>query len=84
MLPISLNSFFAYRVLFFVIFAACFIVLLVVAGLLWMIKLRIEVFRRNQRRYDEIEQMASRPFASVRLELNLPATCSNLVGWIPR
>lgn len=75
-------------VLFFVIFAACFVVLLVVAGLLWMIKLRIEVFRRNQRRYDEIEQMASRPFASVRLELvspraNLMATpisvepCSN-------
>ncbi|VDN08344.1 unnamed protein product [Thelazia callipaeda] len=59
-------------VLFFVIFAACFIVLLVVAGLLWMIKLRIEVFRRNQRRYDEIEQMASRPFASVRLELTSP------------
>ncbi|KAK0396585.1 hypothetical protein QR680_001776 [Steinernema hermaphroditum] len=56
-------------VLFFVIFAACFIVLLVVAGLLWMIKLRVEVYRRNQRRYDEIEQMASRPFASVRLEL---------------
>ncbi|VDL67908.1 unnamed protein product, partial [Nippostrongylus brasiliensis] len=42
-------------VLFFVIFAACFIVLLVVAGLLWMIKLRIEVYRRNQRRIDEIE-----------------------------
>lgn len=59
-------------VLFFVIFAACFVVLLVVAGLLWMIKLRIEVFRRNQRRYDEIEQMASRPFASVRLELTSP------------
>ncbi|MCP9266339.1 Kelch domain-containing protein family protein [Dirofilaria immitis] len=50
----------------------CFVVLLVVAGLLWMIKLRIEVFRRNQRRYDEIEQMASRPFASVRLELTSP------------
>lgn len=59
-------------VLFFIIFAACFVVLLVVAGLLWMIKLRIEVFRRNQRRYDEIEQMASRPFASVRLELASP------------
>ncbi|VDN43562.1 unnamed protein product [Gongylonema pulchrum] len=65
-------------VLFFVIFAACFVVLLVVAGLLWMIKLRIEVFRRNQRRYDEIEQMASRPFASVRLELTSPQ--ANLVS----
>lgn len=54
--------------------------LLVVAGLLWMIKLRIEVFRRNQRRYDEIEQMASRPFASVRLELTSPR--ANLVSVI--
>lgn len=59
-------------VLFFVIFAACFIVLLVVAGLLWMIKLRIEVYRRNQRRIDEIEHMASRPFANVKLELTTP------------
>uniref|UniRef100_A0AC35U8Y0 CUB domain-containing protein n=1 Tax=Rhabditophanes sp. KR3021 TaxID=114890 RepID=A0AC35U8Y0_9BILA len=56
-------------VLFFVIFAACFIVLLVVAGLLWMIKLRFQDWRENQRRYDEIEQMSSRPFASVKLEL---------------
>lgn len=45
-----------------------------------MIKLRIEVFRRNQRRYDEIEQMASRPFASVRLELTSPR--ANLVSTI--
>ena len=44
-------------VLFFVIFAACFIVLLVVAGLLWMIKVRIEAYRRNQRRIDEIEHV---------------------------
>uniref|UniRef100_A0A0N5C9V4 Attractin n=1 Tax=Strongyloides papillosus TaxID=174720 RepID=A0A0N5C9V4_STREA len=57
-------------VLFFVIFAACFIVLLVVAGLLWMIKLRFQDWRENQRRYDEIEQMSSRPFASVKLEIN--------------
>uniref|UniRef100_A0A0N5AIM8 CUB domain-containing protein n=1 Tax=Syphacia muris TaxID=451379 RepID=A0A0N5AIM8_9BILA len=59
-------------VLFFVIFAACFVILLVVAGLMWMIKLRIEVYRRNQRHYNEIEQWASRPFASVRLELVFP------------
>ncbi|CAJ0947291.1 unnamed protein product, partial [Mesorhabditis belari] len=65
-------------VLFFVIFAACFIVLLVVAGLLWMIKLRIEVYRRNQNRINEIEHMASRPFSSVRLELTNPYT--NLVA----
>lgn len=37
-----------------------------------MIKLRIEVYRRNQRHYNEIEQWASRPFASVRLELVSP------------
>ncbi|CAI5455845.1 unnamed protein product [Caenorhabditis angaria] len=59
-------------VLFFVIFAACFIVLLVVAGLLWMIKVRIEAYRRNQRRIDEIEHMASRPFASIKMELTPP------------
>uniref|UniRef100_A0A1I7WLI1 SOCS box domain-containing protein n=1 Tax=Heterorhabditis bacteriophora TaxID=37862 RepID=A0A1I7WLI1_HETBA len=42
----------------FFIFYRCFIVLLVVAGLLWMIKLRIEVYRRNQRRIDEIEHVS--------------------------
>ncbi|KAI1731926.1 kelch motif domain-containing protein [Ditylenchus destructor] len=61
-------------VLFFVIFAACFIVLLVVAGLLWMIKLRVEWYRNIRRRHDEIEEMASRPFASVKLDLSSDST----------
>lgn len=57
-------------ILFFVIFAACFIVLLVVAGLIWIIKMRIEWYRNIRRRHDEIEEMASRPFASIQLDLN--------------
>ena len=56
-------------ILFFVIFAACFIVLLVVAGLIWIIKMRIEWYRNIRRRHDEIEEMASRPFASIQLDL---------------
>ncbi|KAL3095437.1 hypothetical protein niasHS_007536 [Heterodera schachtii] len=56
-------------ILFFVIFAACFIVLLVVAGLIWIIKMRIEWYRNIRRRHDEIEEMASRPFSSVQLDL---------------
>lgn len=99
-------------VLFFVIFAAwvfccyevmfqkicrCFIVLLVVAGLLWMIKVRIEAYRRNQRRIDEIEhvgqnqksnhdcdfQMASRPFASTKMELSILSQFSSAGGPTP-
>lgn len=52
------------------VFYSCFIVLLVVAGLLWMIKLRVEWYRNIRRRHDEIEEMASRPFASVQLEVS--------------
>ncbi|KAF1749186.1 hypothetical protein GCK72_025653 [Caenorhabditis remanei] len=70
-------------VLFFVIFAACFIVLLVVAGLLWMIKVRIEAYRRNQRRIDEIEHMASRPFASTKMELSMLSQFSSAGGPTP-
>lgn len=35
-----------------------------------MIKLRIEWYRNIRRRHEEIEEMASRPFASVQLQLN--------------
>uniref|UniRef100_A0A8R1DM70 Uncharacterized protein n=1 Tax=Caenorhabditis japonica TaxID=281687 RepID=A0A8R1DM70_CAEJA len=70
-------------VLFFVIFAACFIVLLVVAGLLWMIKVRIEAYRRNQRRIDEIQHMASRPFASTKMELSILSQLSSASGPTP-
>ncbi|CAB3400218.1 unnamed protein product [Caenorhabditis bovis] len=70
-------------VLFFVIFAACFIVLLVVAGILWMIKVRIEAYRRNQRRIDEFEHMASRPFGSIKMELPTPNQVASAGGPTP-
>uniref|UniRef100_A0AC34RET9 Laminin EGF-like domain-containing protein n=1 Tax=Panagrolaimus sp. JU765 TaxID=591449 RepID=A0AC34RET9_9BILA len=57
-------------VLFFVIFAACFVVLLVVAGLVWIIKQRVERYHLMQTRHVEIERMASRPFASAQLDLS--------------
>jgi len=57
-------------VLFFVIFAACFVILLVVAGLVWIVKQRVERYHLMQSRHVEIERMASRPFASAQLDLS--------------
>uniref|UniRef100_A0AC35GR58 Attractin n=1 Tax=Panagrolaimus sp. PS1159 TaxID=55785 RepID=A0AC35GR58_9BILA len=57
-------------ILFFVIFAACFVVLLVIAGLVWVIKQRVERYHQIQATHVEIERMASRPFASVQLDLS--------------
>ncbi|GMR61425.1 hypothetical protein PMAYCL1PPCAC_31620, partial [Pristionchus mayeri] len=59
-------------VLFFVIFAACFIILLVVAGLLWMVKLRIEAYRARQNHINELVHMNSRPSRSIKLDLSAP------------
>lgn len=54
---------------FFVTFSSCFLALLVVAAILWKIKQRYDRYRRRQRLFVEMEQMASRPFGSVLVEL---------------
>ena len=48
---------------------SCFLALLLVAAILWKIKQRYDRYRRRQRLFVEMEQMASRPFGSVLVEL---------------
>eukprot|EP00094_Tigriopus_californicus_P013495 TCALIF_13053-PA protein Name:"Similar to tag-53 Putative protein tag-53 (Caenorhabditis elegans)" AED:0.08 eAED:0.08 QI:208/1/1/1/0.92/1/14/654/1185 len=54
---------------FFITFSTCFLALLLVAAVLWKIKQRYDRYRRRQRLFVEMEQMASRPFGSVLVEL---------------
>lgn len=42
-----------------------------VAAILWKIKQRYDMYRRRQRLFVEMEQMASRPFSQVLVELEL-------------
>jgi len=46
----------------------------VIAFALWKIKQRVDVYRRRQRMFVEMAQMASRPFASLQLELSNAAS----------
>ncbi|XP_037295896.1 attractin-like protein 1 isoform X2 [Manduca sexta] len=54
---------------FFITFSSCFLLLLLVAAALWKIKQRYDMYRRRQRLFVEMEQMASRPFSQVCVEL---------------
>ncbi|GLV41896.1 distracted [Carabus blaptoides fortunei] len=54
---------------FFITFSTCFLLLLLVAAILWKIKQRYDMYRRRQRLFVEMEQMASRPFSQVLVEL---------------
>ncbi|XP_022918450.1 attractin-like protein 1 [Onthophagus taurus] len=54
---------------FFITFSSCFLALLLVAAFLWKIKQRYDMYRRRQRLFVEMEQMASRPFSQVLVEL---------------
>ncbi|KAL6445553.1 hypothetical protein ACFW04_000830 [Cataglyphis niger] len=47
----------------------CFLALLLVAAILWKIKQRVDMYRRRQRLFLEMEQMASRAFSSVLVEI---------------
>ncbi|KAG5869328.1 hypothetical protein JTB14_005136 [Gonioctena quinquepunctata] len=64
---------------FFITFSSCFLLLLLVAAILWKIKQRYDMYRRRQRLFVEMEQMASRPFSQVLLELEVKETsdCKN-------
>jgi len=53
---------------FFITFSSCFLLLLLMAAVLWKIKQKYDMFRRRQRLFVEMEQMASRPFSQVRSE----------------
>jgi len=50
---------------FFITFSSCFLLLLLMAAVLWKIKQKYDMFRRRQRLFVEMEQMASRPFSQV-------------------
>ncbi|KAI8423020.1 hypothetical protein MSG28_014108 [Choristoneura fumiferana] len=54
---------------FFITFSSCFLLLLLVAAALWKIKQKYDLYRRRQRLFVEMEQMASRPFSQVCVEL---------------
>ncbi len=58
---------------------SCFVSLLVVAAVLWKVKIRVDRYRRRQRMFVEMAQMASRPFGSIQLELSGPGLL-NKVG----
>jgi len=63
---------------FFITFSTCFLALLLVAAILWKIKQKYDRYRRRQRLFVEMEQMASRPFGTVLVELEkLPEHASS-------
>lgn len=55
---------------FFVTFSSCFLTLLIIAAIMWKIKQRYDMYRRRQQLFLELEHRASRPFASILIELN--------------
>uniref|UniRef100_A0A0A9YMG1 Attractin n=1 Tax=Lygus hesperus TaxID=30085 RepID=A0A0A9YMG1_LYGHE len=61
---------------FFITFSSCFLLLLLVAAILWKIKQKYDMYRRRQRLFVEMEQMASRPFSQVLVEIEKRASSS--------
>nr|XP_013013877.1 attractin-like protein 1 [Cavia porcellus] len=58
---------------FFVTFFSCFLSLLLVAAVVWKIKQTCWASRRREQLLRERQQMASRPFASVDVALEVGA-----------
>ncbi|XP_017778729.1 PREDICTED: attractin-like protein 1 [Nicrophorus vespilloides] len=56
---------------FFITFSTCFLLLLLVAAIMWKIKQRYDMYTRRQRLFVEMEQMASRPFSQVLVEVEV-------------
>lgn len=54
---------------FFITFSSCFLLLLLMAAFLWKVKQKYDMWRRRQRLFVEMEQMASRPFSQVQVEI---------------
>lgn len=55
----------------------CFLALLLVAAVLWKIKQKYDMYRRRQRLFVEMQQMASRAFSQVLVEIDRrePSIC---------
>lgn len=47
----------------------CFLALLLVAAILWKVKQKYDMYRRRQRLFVEMEQMANRAFSQVLVEI---------------
>ena len=47
----------------------CFLALLLVAAVLWKIKQKYDMYRRRQRLFVEMQQMANRAFSQVLVEI---------------
>uniref|UniRef100_A0A2C9JPB1 Tubulin beta chain n=1 Tax=Biomphalaria glabrata TaxID=6526 RepID=A0A2C9JPB1_BIOGL len=55
---------------FFIIFFSCFLSLLLIAAALWKIKHKYDSYRRRQQLIVEMQQMASRPFSTISVEID--------------
>uniref|UniRef100_A0A6G1SGD8 Attractin n=1 Tax=Aceria tosichella TaxID=561515 RepID=A0A6G1SGD8_9ACAR len=53
---------------FFFTFSSCFLFLFALFGVAWKVKHEFDLYVRNQRRFIEMEQMASRPLSTILLE----------------
>ena len=65
---------------FFVTFFSCFLSLLLVAAVVWKIKQSCWASRRREQLLREMQQMASRPFASVNVALETDEEPPDLIG----
>ncbi|KAM8938952.1 attractin [Pelodytes ibericus] len=76
----SQHSNFMDLVQFFVTFFSCFLSLLLVAAVVWKIKQSCWASRRREQLIREMQQMASRPFASVNVALETEEEPPDLIG----
>ncbi|KAG2465647.1 ATRN protein, partial [Polypterus senegalus] len=76
----SQHSNFMDLVQFFVTFFSCFLSLLLVAAVVWKIKQSCWASRRREQLLREMQQMASRPFATINLALEMDEEPPDLIG----
>lgn len=76
----SQHSNFMDLVQFFVTFFSCFLSLLLVAAVVWKIKQSCWASRRREQLLREMQQMASRPFASINVALETDEEPPDLIG----
>ncbi|XP_077586752.1 attractin isoform X1 [Stigmatopora nigra] len=76
----SQHSNFMDLVQFFVTFFSCFLSLLLVAAVVWKIKQSCWASRRREQLLREMQQMASRPFATINVALEIDEEPPDLIG----
>lgn len=76
----SQHSNFMDLVQFFVTFFSCFLSLLLVAAVVWKIKQSCWASRRREQLLREMQQMASRPFASINVAMEAEEEPPDLIG----